>query len=250
MVIEVRPGGPTVVISHRAIPGYMEAMVMPFRVRDARELAGLAPGDLITFDLVVGKKSSLVRNIRHQAGADKPDADLPRFEPPAERIEAGGEIPPFELTDQHGARFRSGEMRGRVAAVTFVYTRCPLPDVCPRLSANFAYLQKRFAVRLDRDLTLLSITLDPEHDTPEVLGRYARIWRARDPGWRLLTGAPREVERVAKWFGVVYWAEEGQIAHTTVTCVIGRNGRLAARVEGSAYPVRQLADLVEKELER
>ncbi len=249
MVIAVRPADRTVVISHRAIPGYMEAMVMPFRVRDARELAGLAPGDLVTFDLVVGTASSFVRNLRHQ-GRVQPDADLPRFDPPAERVDPGAEMPPFELIDHHHARFRSASLRGRVAAVTFVYTRCPLPDVCPRLSANFAYLQRRFAARLERDLALLSITLDPEHDTPEVLGRYAKIWKVRDPGWRLLTGPPSEVERVARMFGVVYWAEEGQIAHTTLTCIVGRDGRLAARVEGSSYPVRQLADLVEKEIER
>jgi protein SCO1/2 len=133
-----------------------------------------------------------------------------------------------------------------VVAVNFIYTRCPLPDVCPRLSASFATLQKRFADRLGRDLVLLSVTVDPDYDTPAVLAEYARRWGADDRGWRFLTG---DVARVAAQLGEVYWADEGTIGHNSVTSIVGRDGRLAAAVDGSSWRVDQLASLIAHELE-
>jgi protein SCO1 len=130
-------------------------------------------------------------------------------------------------------------LRGRAVAIDFIYTRCPMPDVCPRLSANFARLQKRFGDKV----MLLSITLDPEYDTAEVLADYARRWRA-EAGWRFLTGSPKAIQDVAGRFGVIYWPEDGVLTHTSATAVIDRAGRLAALVEGSSYTSQQLLDLV------
>ena len=104
---------------------------------------------------------------------------------PKEKLRPGDAIADFELRDQHGQMVRLSDFRGKVVAIDFIYTRCPLPDVCPRLSASFATLQKRFA---GRDLVLLSITVDPEYDTPAVLAEYARRWGADSRGWRFLTG--------------------------------------------------------------
>jgi protein SCO1/2 len=128
--------------------------------------------------------------------------------------------------------------------VDFIYTRCPLPDVCPRLSANFARLQKRFASLL----ALLSITLDPEYDTPIVLTEYAQRWRADPSTWLFLTGSAEEIRQTAGRFGVVYWPEEGTLTHTSSTAIIDRAGRLAALVEGSSFTSQQLIDLVQAQL--
>ena len=119
-----------------------------------------------------------------------------------------------------------------------------MPEVCPRLAASFATLQRKFPDALGRDLMLVSITIDPQWDTPPVLADYAKLWRARDDGWRFLTGAPEAVKRAATAWGLVYWPEEGAIAHTSRTAIIGRDGRLLAMVEGSSYRTDQLTNLV------
>jgi protein SCO1/2 len=119
--------------------------------------------------------------------------------------------------------------------------------VCPRLSAGFARLQKRFAAG---DLVLLSVTLDPQYDTPDVLALYAKIWRADPARWHFLTGDLAEVQRVAARAGIIYWPEEGLLTHTSETALIGRDGKLVALIEGSGYSAGQLGDLIALELEK
>jgi protein SCO1 len=239
IVVAVDAGSRTMLVSHRAIAHYMPAMLMPFRVETAAELAPLHPGARIAFDLAVTKGESVARNIR-KTGA--PDVAIP---PPAEKLAIGSALPGFQLTDQHGRTLRTADLRGKVVAIDFIYTRCPLPDVCPRLSANFAMLQRQFRDQAGDSLLLLSVTVDPEFDSPAVLAEYARRWAAGS-GWRFLTG---DVAPLAASLGEIYWAEEGSIGHNSTTSIIGRDGRLAAQLEGSNYRPDQLAHLIARQLE-
>jgi protein SCO1/2 len=224
-------------ISHRAIPGYMEAMAMPFSVEPAKDLDQLAPGSRIEFELRVSHKATTVRHVSvRQAALD--DVPVPKAEG---KVAVGEPMPDFTLTDQEGRAVSLSSFQGRLVAVDFIYTRCPLPDVCPRLSANFARLQKRFGSRIQ----LLSITLDPEYDTPAVLTDYGRRWGAQSTVWHFLTGAPEQIQSIAGRFGVVYWPEENAITHTSATAIIDRGGKLAALVEGSSFTSQQLIDLVD-----
>ena len=216
LVLRADPARATLTVSHRDIPGYMPAMTMPFPVRKPAELAGLRPGMRVRFDLAGGK----ARHIRVER-ASTGDIQLPAAPAP---VAVGQAMPDFTLTDERGREIRLSALRGQVVAVDFIYTRCPLPEVCPRLSANFARLQRRFGARL----TLLSITLDPQYDSPAVLA-----------------GDLREIEKIAARFGLVQWPEEGAIVHTSQTGVIARDGTLAAVVEGSTYQAGQLLDLIE-----
>lgn len=236
IVLAVDRSNRTVTVSHRAIPGYMDAMAMPFHVAPAEQLDQLSPGSRIEFQLNAGRKSTTVRRIRiQQTGVG--DVPLPKAEG---KVSIGDRMPDFTLTDQDGHAVTLSDFRGQLVAVDFIYTRCPMPDVCPRLSANFARLQKRFAGKI----VLLSISLDPEYDTPAVLSGYAQRWRADAGTWRFLTGSMDDVRRVSGRFGVVYWAEEGAITHTSATAIIDRQGRLRALVEGSSFTSQQLIDLV------
>jgi protein SCO1/2 len=239
IVVAVDAASRTMLVSHRAIAHYMPAMLMPFRAETASELVPLHPGARIAFDLAVTKGQSVARNIRY-TGA--PDVAVP---PSAVKLAIGSAIPDFQLTDQHGRTIRNTDLRGKVVAIDFIYTRCPLPDVCPRLSANFATLQRQFRDPAGDSLLLLSVTVDPEFDTPAVLAEYARRWSA-GPGWRFLTG---DVAPLAASLGEVYWAEEGSIGHNSTTSIIGRDGRLAAQLEGSNYRPDQLAHLIARQLE-
>lgn len=236
VVLAVDRASQTVTISHRAIPGYMEAMAMPFHAESGKDLEGLTPGSRIDFQLKVSHNATVVRHIHvQQTGVD--DLPIPKAEG---KVAVGEPMPDFTLTDQDGHEVTLSEFRGRIVAVDFIYTCCPLPDVCPRLSANFARLQKRFGGKME----LLSITLDPQYDTPAVLADYAHRWRADTVTWRFLTGSEEEIRKIAGHFGVVFWAEEGAITHTASTAIIDREGKLAAMVEGSSFTSQQLLDLV------
>ena len=239
VVVACDPATRTMLVSHRAIGKYMPAMMMPFRVEDAAELAGLYPGARVRFELVVAGGRSFARNVSRAGGGD---VEIP---PPRERLRIDEPVADVELTDQHGRTVRLSDLRGKVLAVNFIYTRCPLPDVCPRLSAGFAALARRFQKELGNSLVLVSVTVDPDYDTPAVLADYAKRWAA-PPGWRFLTG---DVSALAAQLGEVYWTGEGTIGHNSTTSVIGRDGRLAAVLEGSGYRVDQLAHLIERALE-
>lgn len=240
IVLAIDRPNQTLTISHRAIPGYMEAMSMPFHVEAARDLEHLTPGSRIDFQLKVTRGAVIARHVHFEQtavdGIPLPKAD--------DKVAIGERMPDFTLTDQAGRAVRLSGFQGQLVAVDFIYTRCPLPDVCPRLSANFARLQKRYAGKM----VLLSITLDPRHDTPEVLAEYAGRWRADSRTWLFLTGSEDDIRKVAGHFGVVYWPEEGAITHTSSTAIIDRAGKLAALVEGSSFTSQQLIDLVGTEL--
>ncbi len=235
IVVAVDPQARTMLVSHRPIAHYMPAMMMPFRVEDPADLQALHPGARIRFDLAVSKSASFARRIRPTGD---PDAAIA---PPPEKLPIGASLPAFELTGQDGRTWKSSSLAGKPVVIDFIYTRCPLPDVCPRLSANFAMLQRRFGDRI----TLLSITVDPDFDSPAVLADYARRWSA-GPGWLFLTG---NVTPVARALGELYWADEGSIGHNSTTSVFDRSGRLAATIDGANYRPDQLADLISRQLE-
>ena len=240
IVVAVDAAARTMLVSHRAIAHYMPAMLMPFRAENAAELAPLHPGARIAFDLAVTKGRSVARNIRPSGAPDAALSRRPRKSSPSVRRCRISNSP-----TSTGARLRTADLRGKVVAIDFIYTRCPLPDVCPRLSANFAMLQRQFREQAGDSLLLLSVTVDPEFDTPAVLADYARRWAAGS-GWRFLTG---DVAPLAASLGEIYWAEEGSIGHNSTTSIIGRDGRLAAQVEGSNYRPDQLVHLIARQLE-
>jgi protein SCO1/2 len=250
LVLQVDQKQQAVLISHGRIPGYMEGMAMPFRVRDGRELAALQPGMRIEFTLVVNQKESYIEQVRLKGGARiEPDPQAPA--PAAgQTVAAGHPVPDFELTDQNKRRVKLSDFAGKVVAVTFIYTRCPLPDYCPRMSSNFERMQKRFRDQLARDLFLFTVTFDPQYDRPEVLAEYARGWKANPDGWRFLTGPMSEIRRVCSLFGVDFWPDEGQITHSLRTAVIDRQGRLAANLTGKDFTAQELGDLIEAVLSK
>jgi protein SCO1/2 len=235
------------IVSHAAIPGYMDAMAMPFTMRSAEEASGIMPGDRIAFRLTVSGTESFIDQVRALSAA-RSDAGLMRS--PTERllVEAGMPIPDFALLDQHGERRSLHSFSGQVVVLTFIYTRCPLPDYCPRLMLNFREVSRRLHERMGDGVTLLTITFDPRYDSSEVLARYGRFYGVSGPGWYLLTGSPEEIQKVTEAFGIEFWPEEGLFTHTLQTAVIDRQGRLFGTLEGKDYSVQQLADLVQAAL--
>ena len=249
LVLSVDRPGAVVTISHEALPGFMDAMAMPFDVRgEARDALSslnppLAPGDRVRFRLSVKGGRSWVDRLEVTSAAPV-DAGLQTTPAVPVLVPVGAPVPEFSLLDQSASSVSLSSFRGKVVVVNFIYTRCPLPDYCPRMVANFRALRDRFADRMARDLVLLTVSFDPKYDTPARLATYAAAERAGGPGWHFLTGDSGSIERVCNAFGIQYFPEEGLITHTLQTAVIDREGRLAATVEGKDFDGRQLGDLV------
>jgi protein SCO1/2 len=235
------------IVSHKEIPGVMPAMAMPVRVA-GKKLRELRPGMSVRFELVTSGGKSEARHLTILRADNSIEQDGKRvpLAAPSGKLAIGQEPPELPLMDQRGRPFLWNELRGKVVAVQFLYTRCPMPEVCPRLAATFAALQRRFAMRMGKDVELVSITLDPVHDTAAELSRYAEIWRGGGH-WRFLTGSEEQIKAAAASFGLVYWPEEGVITHTSTVGILGRDGKLAALVEGLSFTARQLGDLIESE---
>jgi protein SCO1/2 len=243
LVLKVDREASTVKVSHDDIPGYMDAMVMPFAARDPKELADVRPGDRIEFRLNVRKDRTHIDRVKMLSAAP---ADVGLLNTPAVStlVKIGEPFPDFTLTNHHGERVSLASLRGKVVAVTFIYTRCPLPDYCPRMITNLQAVERRFPDRVNKDLALMAVTFDPKFDTPQRLREYAEFFKSDKPGWQFLTGSPEDIARVTSMFGVEYWPEEGLITHTLQTAVIDKEGKLAAQAEGKDYSGLQLADLV------
>lgn len=258
MILEVRPASRVFVISHDRIVGLMDSMTIPFEVRDAKDLQPLAPGAVVDFTLVLapqGAYADSIRVRRYEPADQDPQiarrlALLKRAAGTAVKpLALGQAVPDFSLVDQAGRPFRFSSLAGKVVALNFVYTRCALPQFCLRIANNFAVLQKRFRNELGRDLALVTVTFDPQRDTPEVLAKYAAQWQtdgrpADGQTWRFLTGPVPDVRRVCGLFGVEAFADEGLMDHSLHTVVIDRAGRLVANIEGNQYTPEQLGDLV------
>jgi protein SCO1/2 len=237
------------------IPGYMEAMVMPIPVLQEKALDGLQEGKMVDFTLVVEAKDSHAENIhlhQYQSAENEPMlarrlqllSKVGQTNSAVSELAPGQNVPDFTLTDQANRFVSLSQFTGKVVAVTFIYTSCPLPNYCFRLSNNFGRLQKRFAAQMGRDLVLLSITFDPVHDRPEVLAKYGATWHADPNSWHFLTGSVADVQAVSRKFGVDSWPDESTLTHSLHTAVIGRDGKLAANFEGNEFTAVQLGDYV------
>ena len=261
VVLRVDPATRTMVVSTDKVPGFMDAMAMPFSVPQAAMLNGLKPGTMIEFTYVVDKGASHADAIRVRGfeNLEQKPLELRRLkllndlaspESRAGVLAVEQRVPDFVLTDQNRQRVTLSNLAGKVVAVTFTYIRCPNPAYCFRLANNFSQLQKRFKDRLGRDLVFLTIVIDPEHDQKGALAEYARTWTTDANVWHFLTGPAPEIRRVSHMFGVDFWGDEGSIIHSFKTAVIDRQGKLAANLEGNQFSPQQLGDVVKTVLER
>ena len=261
LVLKVDKSHHEMLVSCQSIPGYMEAMAMPFPVPDAKALESLAPGTMIEFTLVVDKDAAHAEGI-HVHGFQSLELDplearrlalLSRTLDPSRSaatiLSVGQAVPDFALMDQDRRTVRLSQFAGKIVVISFMYTRCPFPNYCFRLSNNLGRIQSRFPHEMSRNLMLLSITFDPIHDPPEVLAKYATTWHADLKGWRFLTGSAADIQTVAHRFGMDYWPEEGLMIHALHTVIIDQKGKLAANLEGNEFTADQLGDLVQAMLD-
>jgi protein SCO1/2 len=239
-VVSVDKRGSTVTIAHEDIPDLMDAMTMPFDLKDRRLLDQLAEGDGIQATLVVAGRQSWLENVVvtretvDPSGIGKAET---RVEP-----KPGDEVPDFQLTDQNGKRIGFHQYRGRVVVLTFIYTRCPLPDYCPLMTDNFAQIGKALKAGSESkpQIQLLSITLDPEYDTPKVLREYAAQHSEGSRQWDYATGTKDEIKQIATYFGMQYWTEGDQVIHGLRTAIVAADGKLLKLYRGNDWKPEEI----------
>ncbi len=249
----------SLLVSCEAIPGYMDAMPMEFEVRNDSALASLKAGTTIQFTIAGQGQKLFAEDIREAASVSfesEPSAAgqltaLERFTNPETKLLAVGDaVPNFAFTDQTGKLIQLSDMRGKVVVLTFGYSRCPNPNYCYRLSNNLAKVAQRFRAEDGRDLVLMTIGMDPEHDNGQNLVVYAESFHADPAYWHFLTGPLPDVKKVAGGFGVNFWSYEGLLTHTFHTVIIDRDGKMAVNLEGNRFAAPQLCDLVQTFLTR
>jgi protein SCO1/2 len=255
VVVKIEPPR-TIVVSCAEIPHFMPAMEMTFAVADPGDLATLRQGTMVDFTLVANPDAPAAEHIRihHYQNPDAEPLAVKRMEllgkmlaPESGKdlLTVGQSVPDFTLTDQYGRPINFSQFAGKTVAISFLYTRCPFANYCFRLTNNFGRVGRHFSDRMNKDLVLLSVTFDPQTDSPEVLEKYASTWKENKNGWYFLTGSVPDIRRVCQLFGMSVWSDEGMLAHSMRTAVIGRDGKLVTNLEGNEFTAEQLEDLIQ-----
>ena len=240
-----------ILVKHEEIEGLMPAMTMPWKVKTAGMLDNLGPGDLITSEIEIDGAVSVVTRIV-KLGTAKPDVPAPASPaaPGVALIKPGDEIPNQAFVDQDGRTRTFEDVRaGRAVAVTFMYTKCPVPTFCPMMDLQFAEAQGLLKSKgLSNDAHLISVSFDPKNDTPSALKRHARTLEADPKVWTFVTGDREEIDRYATSFGLTLVRGEApnpeEIGHTLRTALVDRRGRLVKTYSGTEWtPEILLADI-------
>ena len=232
VVVSTDPARGEVTVNSEAIPGFMEAMAMPYKVKDPVILQDLHPGDHLTANLLVSDDASLLDQIVITMQA-KPD-----YKPTAQYHvpEAGDAVPDFHFTNQSGKPISIAGFHGKTLLLTFIYTRCPLGDYCPRMSRNFAAIQKSLQAEpaLYGKTHLLSISFDPAYDKPAVLRGYGSAYTGKDTSesfdhWDFAAPSAGDLKKVLEYFNVGATPEKDKtITHSLSTVLIGPDGKVVA----------------------
>jgi protein SCO1/2 len=229
-VVSVNPARGEVTLDAAAIPGFMAAMTMPYKLKDPALLSELHPGDEITATLVVGDQDSALDRIvvTEQAQPDYKPAVV--YQP----LKQGDAVPDFKLRNQSGRAIHLSQFRGEILLMTFIYTRCPLPDFCVRMSRNFAKIDSALAA--DRKLYgkthLLSVSFDPDYDTPAVLRSYGGAYTGRFTKetfthWDFAVTSREQLPALTKFFVVGTTPEKDKtISHSLSTVIVDPEGKI------------------------
>jgi protein SCO1/2 len=250
-VISTNPATGEVTLAHEAIPGFMDAMTMPYKLKDPSVLSDLHPGDVLTADLFVSQGEDADVFLDHIVviAQGKPD-----YKPTVlyHVPEPGDAVPDFRLRNQDGREIHLDQFRGKTLLLTFIYTRCPLPNFCPLITHNFAAINSQLAAdpALYAKTHLVCVSFDPAHDTPDRLRAYGAQYIGSDAKsafahWDFAVPAKPVLIEMAKWFDVGYSpGPDDTITHTLSTTLIDAHGRVAQYYPGNDWtPQQVLADV-------
>jgi protein SCO1 len=238
-----------VTITHEDVPGLMPAMTMPFTVPNQADLDYLAPEDQVNATLVVDGSQSWLENlfVTRMSGEAVAGASLPPEAKP------GDEVPNYTLRNQDGKEIRLHNYRGKALLLTFIYTRCPLPEYCTLMSNNFAQIDRQLQQNSEvyARTHLLSISIDPKFDTPQVLRSYGAAHTERYEAetfahWEFASGD--QVKDLAQFFGLRYFTENDQIMHGLKTVIVAPDGKVAKIYSDNTWKPEDVANELKRVL--
>jgi len=247
------PDRSAIEIQHENIPGFMPSMTMPFVAREPKEVADLKTGEAISFRMTVTQKDFWIDNVkkirREEVNVAEPKQTSSVSTEHDARLKEGDQMPSFSLMNQNGERISLDTFRGEPFVLTFVFTRCPVPNFCPRMSNNFEELQTSIKAGSESvaKMRLLSVTLDPTYDTPKILSDYAAFHHADSKIWTFATGDEKNIDSLTSAFSVYRKTEGGTISHGLATALINRDGRIERIWRGNAWRPAEVTQAVQAE---
>jgi protein SCO1/2 len=249
-VLAVEPEKQLVTVSHEEVKGYMPAMTMPFRVPSEADLKILAPDDQITATLVIDGSQSWLEDLI----ITRQSATAPAM-PGVKMAKEGDEVPNFTLRNQDNREIHIKDYRGKALLLTFIYTRCPVPDYCTLMSNNFAQIDRSLGQdpELYSKTHLLSISIDPEYDTPKVLRSYGAAHTERYQNetfahWEFAAGTNEQVKEIAQFFGLTYFPEKDEIIHALRTVIVNPDGKVGKIYGGNDWKPEEVVNELKKNL--
>jgi protein SCO1 len=247
-VLVVEPDKHLVTVSHEDIKGYMPAMTMPFTVPSESDLKILAPDDQITATLVVDGSQAWLEDLIITRQSANPSAM-----PGVVMAKEGDEVPNFTLRNQDNREIRIQNYRGKALLLTFIYTRCPVPEYCTLMSNNFAQIDRALShdPALYEKTHLLSVSIDPAYDTPQVLRSYGAAHTERYQNetfahWEFAGGTSEQVKEIAQYFGLTYFPEKDQIIHGLRTVIVKPDGRVGKIYTGNDWKPEEVVEEIRK----
>jgi len=247
VIRELPVGGQTVLVRHEEIAGFMPAMTMEFTVRETNELRGLLTGDTISFRLKVTEEESWIEGVQ-RANAHSP---LPPSSGTtvssllhAAQLKVGDLLPDVEFLDEAGHVIKLSEFQGRALAFTFIFTRCPLPDFCPRMNQHFNRARELLLQRPGgpTNWQFLSISFDPEFDQPGVLTRYAQGYRGQNADrWLFAAASTNVLSSLGPQVDFRFANDDGNLVHNLRTVVLDPHRRIHRQFEGNRWRAEELA---------
>ncbi|MEO6182899.1 MAG: SCO family protein [Verrucomicrobiota bacterium] len=230
VVEEIKPDGKSAVIKHEEIPNYMAAMTMEFETRNTNELRGLKMGDAISFRMIVTGDDGWIDQVKRLSTppTEAPSRSTFRRVRDVEMLNVGDALPEYHFTNQFEQAVSLSQFKGQAVAIDFIFTTCPFPTMCPRLSQNFSDVQTKLKQMPNAPANwhLLTVSFDPEKDTSAVLKEYSGRFHADPQRWSFLTGDLIEITALAEQFGQTFWREGGSLSHNVRTVVIDIEGRV------------------------
>lgn len=248
-------GDQALFVEHDSVPGYRGAATSRFEAEDSVPLADVSIGDAVQMQVTFGWGNARITDITQlpdNAVPMNPAATKTSTEDSSGRsaaVEVGEPVPDVTLIDHNGEKLRLSDYRGQTLVLTFIYTNCPLPDFCPLMSQQFAALQPKFNEAFGNRAQLLSISFDPENDTPEVLTDYAKKHTDDLSTWTFATGkTPAELEKAKEMFRITTMEKKGEIVHNLVTALIGPGGRLVWLWRGNDWTPEDIFQVAKQTL--
>ncbi len=232
VVKELQPGGKTVVIKHEAVTNYMPAMTMPFEVRNTNELRGLQAGDAVGFRLIVTDKDAWIDHLTKlnpSRPVEQPSRSPVRVVRDVDPLNVGDPLPDYHFTNELGEAVSTRQFKGQALAFTFFFTRCPFPTFCPLMASNFEETQKKLLALPNGPANwhLLSISFDPQFDSPAVLKAYAGRYDYNPAHWSFVSGDEIEITAIGDQVGQFFGHDEtGAVQHNLRTVVVDALGRV------------------------